>query len=251
MHIPQINSRIIRAKLSCQKTIRQKIIPQKMKETTIKKIIPATMLIAESFTSISGHAQNVNKIATGYSHFEYNKINLFIPHFPRVKNETLPFPIGSANFLPKNKFNKSSNCLQSKYTGSIEELDYFIEKLIPKRNGKKDYNPFYQKAESFIKIGNQYNINPSVLVAIAMQESGRGTSYNAIKHHNIGGIYFNKKHAKFDNIEQCIEKMSQTLQKRIRDNELSIESIAKSGKYCSLAASEEWTKNVMFFLNKM
>ena len=250
MHIPKIQAQFQRSRAGLKKYLPQKIIPQKIKQTAMKKILPSAMIAVESLTTLSGHAQGVNKSLITFSNYDPKDFEIFMPFVPKAKNEFLP-PLGSMDFVPKNKFSKYSTCIKDRYKGSVEELNYFIEQLIPKRNGRKDYNPFYGKAQSFIDIGNKHNINPTVLIAIAMQESGRGTSVAAVKMKNIGGIYINNKHAKFENVEQCIEEMAKTIEKRVRENYNTIDLIGKSGKYCDKSVSNLWVKNVVFFLNKM
>lgn len=253
MNIKRIHAQLMRSKNSVKRILPHVAVPSGMKETAVKKIIPTTMLVAESLTSLSGHAANVNKAMPAYGNWmDFGKmITNFMPPMPKVKEEELPLPLGMKFFTPKNKFNKNSLCLREKYNGTAEELDYFIEKLIPARQGKKDYNPFFKKGKSFIEIGEKHKINPTVLIAIAMQESGRGTSLAAVKKKNIGGIYLNNKHAAFKNVEDCIEKMAQTIDKRLKENYTTIDAIGKSGKYCEKSVSDLWVKNVVYFLNKM
>lgn len=256
MHIPRIHAQLRRSKVNVKRFLSNTSLPQKVKNTAVKKIIPTTMIVAESFNSLSANAQNVNKTMLAYTKFNPKIIENFMPYMPKTKEKPLPLPLAlrkemGMNLTPKNKFKKNSLCIREKYNGTAEELDYFIEKLIPKRNGKKDYNPFYKKGESFIKIGNKYNINPTVLVAIGMQESGRGTSIAALRKNNIGGIYLKSGHAQFETVEECIERMAKTIDKRLKENYTTIEAIGKSGRYCDETVSELWVKNVMFFLNKM
>ena len=246
------NARLVQSKKFIKKYLPQKVVKEKVKETTLKKIIPTTMIFVESFGAFSGHSQNLNKaLLASNDIFQSKNVTNFMPFMPKTKNENIFPPFGSFDFLPKNKFKKNSECLRESYNGTAEQLDYFIENLIPKKNGKKDYNPFYKKADTFIKIGEKYNVNPTVLIAIAMQESGRGTSFAALKKNNIGGIMLSKGHAKFQNVDDCIEKMAQIINERLSDNYNSIEKIGKSGKYCEKSVADLWIKNVMFYLNKM
>ena len=252
MPLTIINAQLGRSKKFLKKCAPQRIIKEKVKETALKKIIPTTMIVAESLGSFAGHAQNINKTLLAYNGlYDTKNITQYVPFLPKIKNEDIFPPLGSFDFLPRNNFKKNSECLREPYNGTPELLDYFIENLIPKRKGKKDYNPFYQKGKSFIEIGKKYNINPAVLVAIGMQESARGTSYAAIRKNNIGGITLKKGHAEFKTVEECIESMAEVIDKRLKENYNSIEAIGKSGKYCDKSASDLWIKNVMFFLNKM
>ena len=252
MPLTILNAQLCHSKKFIKKYTPQKVVKEKIKQTALKKIIPTTMIVAESLGSFSAHSQNINKSLLAYNDvFQSKNVTRFVPFFPKTKDENIFPPLGSFDFLPRNNFKKNSECLREPYNGTAEQLDYFIEKLIPKRKGKKDYNPFFGKARSFIKISEKYNINPTVLIAIAMQESARGTSYAAIKKNNIGGIILKNGHAEFKNVEDCIEKMAEIINKRFEGNCNSIEKIGKSGKYCAKSASELWIKNVMFYLNKM
>ena len=221
-----------------------KVAPKKV----AKKIVPTTMIIAESLTGLSAHANDFSNPIT-HNALHYNKTISYL-----IKNENSHEKIIENKLIsitPRNNYKKNSNCLREKYNGSVEDLNYFLEKLIPKKDGKKDYNPFYEQAEVFIKAGEKYNVNPTVLIAIGMQESGRGTSRAAREMKNIGGIYLKNKHAHFKKLEDCVDIMASTINKRINENHTTIEKIGNSGKYCEKSASDVWIKNVMFYLNRM
>ena len=252
MPLTVLNAQLGRSKKFLKKIVPANAIKEKVKETGLKKVIPATMIVAESFGSFSPHAQNVNKALMAYNGiFETKNITNFMPFMPKAKDENIFPPLGSFNFLPRNHFKRDSECLREPYNGTAELLDYFIESLIPARKGTKNYNPFYGKAESFIKIGQKYNINPTVLVAIGMQESARGTSFAAIRKNNIGGIMIKNGHARFNTVEDCIETMARIINNRLNENCTTIETIGKSGRYCDKKAADLWIKNVLFFLNRM
>lgn len=247
-----INAQLGRSKKVLKKILPQKISKEEIKQTALKKIIPTTMIVAESLTPLISHAEEANKVLKfGVNYWDTEKFVHFIPKTFKPKQERLLPPLGNYDFVPKNNFSKNSEFLRKPYSGTIEELEYFIEDLIPKRKGKKDYNPFYKKAESFVEIGKKYNVNPTVLIAIGMQESGRGTSYAALKKNNIGGITLKTGLAKFNTVEDCIEKMAEIIDKRLKENYNSIEKIGKSGKYCAKSSADEWIRNVVFYLNNM
>lgn len=221
------------------------------KKTTMKKIVPSAIIFAQSFGSFSGHAQSLERILPSYDQLIKSKmVGKLSRNAPKPKNAPKNLVL-EFNYTPNNNYSQKSECITEMYKGTAEELNHFIEKLIPKRNGRKDYNPFYKKGESFIKIGQEKGINPSVMVAISMLESGRGTSHAALKKNNIGGIDFNNERVKFDNVEECIEKIADVLKKRHEEDYKSIEEIGLSGRYCHKGVGEAWVKNVMFFLNKM
>jgi len=247
MHIPKINVLSVHRQFSVKSlAVETKSAPKKV----IKKLVPATMIVAESLGSLNAHPPMKIKPENVTSHISKIGIANWFNTAPYTDRTLYIKPVVK-KLLPKNHFKKTSFCLRENYKGTAEDLNYFIDKLIPKKNGTKEYNPFYGKGEAFIKLGQKYNVNPTVLIAIGMHESGRGTSKAAREMKNIGGIYLNNKRAKFDNVEDCIEIMAQTINKRIKENNQTIADIGNSGRYCAKSASEEWIKNVMFFLNKM
>ncbi len=247
MHIPRINVLSMHRKLSVKSLAAE---TKSAHKKVIKKLVPAAMIITESLGSLNAHAPIRIKPDNIPLHLSKIGVANWFDTDP-FDGRTLYIKPAVKNLLPKNHFNKNSACLRETYKGTAEDLNYFIDKLIPKRNGTKEYNPFYKKGEAFIKFGQQYNVNPTVLIAIGMHESGRGTSKAAREMKNIGGIYLNNKRAKFDNVEDCIEIMAQTINTRIKANNKSIADVGNSGKYCAKTSSEEWINNVMFFLNKM
>lgn len=246
MRTPKINVHKMYSKFNVKTfASKAKKVPQKV----IRKAVPATIIVAESLTGLTSHAAGIEKFDPPFKKFLAHGIaDWFEPKTNRADYIT---PLAVKSLTPKNNFKKNSPCLSEQYKGTAEELNYFIDKLIPKKNGSKEYNPFYGKGEAFIKLGKKYNVNPTVLVAIGMQESGRGTSTAACKLKNIGGIYLNNKKAKFEKVEECIEIMASTINKRINENCKSVADVGNSGKYCDKSASDVWIKNVMFFLNKM
>lgn len=251
MHLTRIEACLRYGRMNLKKFTPQKIINEKVKEKTLKTVVPVTMAVAELVTSLSGHAQSLIKTAPetfGFQRFELPK---FVPYMPKREEKTYPFPLSNLDLTPKNHFNKNSKFLRTQYSGTVEELDYFIEKLIPAKNGSKTYNPFYKKGKIFIDAGKKYNVNPTFLVAIGMQESGRGTSSAALKKNNIGGITLKSGQKKFVNVEDCIYDMAQIINKRISERLTTVDAIGKSGRYCAKSASEQWVKNVMYYVNKM
>lgn len=250
MPLTPINAQLGRSKKFLKKCVSPKVVSERVKEVALKKVIPTTMIVAESLSPVSVHADDYSKsIASGLNYWNSGHLKHFVPR-KIAKSKLLP-PIGRSSYMPWNNFNKNSDCVRKSYKGTAEQLDYFIESLIPKKDGKKDYNPFYKKGKSFIEIGKKYNVNPTVLVAIGMQESGRGTSYAAMKKNNIGGIMLKSGHAEFKSVDDCIAKMAEIIDRRANENCKSIEKIGQSGKYCAKSVADLWVKNVVYFLNQM
>lgn len=94
----------------------------------------------------------------------------------------------------------------------------------------------------FNKYGKQYGVDPALALAIAMHETGNGTSNLLKTKNNVGGMYDskNKTFFKFDSIEQGIESMIRNLQKNyISQGLTTLESIQK--KYAPNGAGNDPT----------
>lgn len=132
----------------------------------------------------------------------------------------------------------------------IEELNDSLNALLLKR--KNQINPIINKTSVFIEKGNKYNVNPLVLMGIAMLESARGSSVAAVKKNNIGGIMGKKGLRTFENVDDCIDIMAATIAKHSKNHNLkTVNDLAYSGKYCDKKVAKEWAKNVMYYVNKL
>ena len=220
------------------------------KEIALKKLLPGVMIVAEALTQ----SPHTAEIAARINSASINKSGLILRNgLKRYKlnGSPEPLPFSSANIKPRNKFTRNSPSLTAKYDGSPEELDYLISKLLEKKKGDKTKNPLFGKGKSFIDSAERYGVNPSVLVAISMLESGRGTSYAARKRNNIGGLVGKNGTLKFQNVDDCIEAMAKIIQKHTKNNIQTIEELGLSGKYCDKSVGDKWADNVVYYINKL
>ncbi len=201
--------------------------------------------MAETFTQ---NPQTV-EITTKLNAPVISKTNILIAKKHLKKLNALSF--NAANVKPHNRFTRKSQSLTAKYEGTAQELDVLISRLLEKTGGDKTKNPLYGKGKSFIESGEKHHVNPSVLVAIAMHESGRGTSAMAKTRNNIGGLIGKKGAIKFDRVEDCIESMARTIEKHTKNDILTIEQLGRSGKYCAKSVGDRWADNVLFYINKL
>ena len=90
------------------------------------------------------------------------------------------------------------------------------------------------KGEVFFYAGNLYNVNPMLLAAISIHETGNGTSVAIKNKNNVGGIMANANLGilkNFEDIDLSIVEMSRIMKTYYIDMGLKdIESIG--GKYC-------------------
>ena len=120
-------------------------------------------------------------------------------------------------------------------------------------NNEKMKNPLNNKAPIFVKCAKKHGVDPTLLMAIAMHESARGTS-NAVKtKRNIGGIMTSKQKLKiFSNIDLCIDQMAETLAYHHREDKINtVKELAYAGKYCAKNEASEWIKGVMYYINEL
>ncbi|MEK4263691.1 MULTISPECIES: glucosaminidase domain-containing protein [Paenibacillus] len=91
-----------------------------------------------------------------------------------------------------------------------------------------------------MSVGNKYGISPALLAAIAVHETGNGTS-NAIKNkNNVGGMMGKNGLMTFSSVEEGIDKMASNLKRNYLDKGLTtIEAIQK--KYAPNGAANDPT----------
>ncbi len=115
------------------------------------------------------------------------------------------------------------------------------------------------KGHLFVKYGEKYNVNSKMVAAIAIHESGNGTS-NAIKtKNNVGGLMKNSGGLmQFATIEESIEFLTRCLRENYIEQGLnSIDKIQP--KYCPVGAlndkeynlNQYWLPNVTKYYNQI
>lgn len=133
---------------------------------------------------------------------------------------------------------------------SPQDMNVALNSLLVRKTAQA--NPLKNKAGLFITKANKYGVNPVVLMAISLAESARGTSSAAIKKNNVGGIMGQRGLRKFEKVEDCIEKMAETLSNHHNKSNIdTLEELGRSGKYCNKSASATWIKHVMFYVKKL
>lgn len=107
----------------------------------------------------------------------------------------------------------------------------------------------------FASVGAKYGIDPALLAAIAVHETGNGTS-NAVKNkNNVGGMMGKNGLMTFSSLEEGIEKMASNLKRNYIDKGLTtIEAIQK--KYAPIGAGNDpnglnnyWVNGVTRYYN--
>jgi hypothetical protein len=110
----------------------------------------------------------------------------------------------------------------------------------------------------FAMLGGQYDVNPYMVAAIAIQETGNGTSDAAVNLNNVGGMMGkNDKLIKYKSVEDCLEGVFKNLKENYID--IGLTDIATIGKkYCPVGAKNDptnlnkhWTPNVTEYYLQM
>ncbi len=94
-------------------------------------------------------------------------------------------------------------------------------------------------------------LNPFIVVAIAMHESAGGVSKAALQKNNIGGIMGKNGLRKFAKVEQCIDSITSTVNKRVTEGYTSISKVGNSGRYCAKSVGPQWSAQVASFAEKL
>ncbi len=147
------------------------------------------------------------------------------------------------------QFSSNSN-IRTDYDWSEEEFSKILDRMLnnPKYKGKFKNSVLQGKAKAFIEAGKKYNIDPRILVAIAMCESSRGTSEKAKKLNNIGGLKINGKYHHFENVEASIDSIAKTINTRYKEGYTTPQKVANSGRYCAKHAANQWLSNLNSYL---
>ncbi|MCH6266827.1 glucosaminidase domain-containing protein [Neobacillus citreus] len=111
--------------------------------------------------------------------------------------------------------------------------------------------------EMFVKAGQQFNINPGLLAAIAKHETGNGTSRASIVKNNIAGMMGKSGLKTYASVEDSIMDMARNLSSNYLGKGLS--SISSIGsKYAPIGAENDptglnnhWVKGVSKYFNQI
>lgn len=113
------------------------------------------------------------------------------------------------------------------------------------------------KGAQFVKAGLDNGIDPAALAAIAMHETGNGTSPASKNRNNVGGMMGSNGLMNFDSIEDGIEAMARNLKKNYVDQGIdTIEAVQH--KYAPIGAHNDpdnlnnnWSKGVAKYANDL
>lgn len=116
---------------------------------------------------------------------------------------------------------------------------------------------FRGKASVFLSLSKQYNVDPTLVVAIAMHETGNGTSSMVVNMNNPGGLMGDGPGFQFSTLDKGIEAMIKNLSKLyISQGLLTPEQIQP--KYAPIGAAndamgsnKEWLNGVNAFIKQL
>ena len=130
-------------------------------------------------------------------------------------------------------------------------LNVNVDKL---NNYLKDKGVLKDKGQAFIDAQNKHGISASVLVAICMNESAKGTSNLAKTKNNVGGVRVSgsKEFRSYEKVEDCINDIAELLKNHyVTNSGVSGKSLTKlyeiNAKYCpvaEIAENSRWAANV-------
>lgn len=96
------------------------------------------------------------------------------------------------------------------------------------------------QGDAFVQAGKKYGIDPALLAAIAIHETGNGSSNAAKNKNNVGGMMGKNGLMSFGSIQEGIDKMASNLKRNYIDQGLT--SIAQiQRKYAPVGAANDPT----------
>lgn len=214
-------------------------LPKKETNRAVTVLLAATTLVPQISTRLA-------KMASEHAEPIVKSGDTFIRRAPTKKVKA------AAKKIIRPSIPKSART--AKLMGTIENYDdsltsSFNELLL---GNEKKKNPLNGKAKVFLKKAKEYNVNPAVLMAIAMHESARGASEAAKVKRNVGGVMGAKGLKKFKSVDSCIEEMAQIVSKHHNESDINtVEELAYSGKYCAKSAAKEWSTGVMYYIKNL
>lgn len=143
---------------------------------------------------------------------------------------------------------------QSNTLNNNESLRF--KPMIPEKLNQVLDGKLTDMGDAFIRAGQQFNINPALLVAIAQHETGNGKSHAAVVKNNIAGMMGQNGLKSYSTIEESIFDMARNLSKNYLGNGLT--SISKIGaKYAPQGAENDptglnnyWVSGVSRYFNQ-
>jgi len=113
------------------------------------------------------------------------------------------------------------------------------------------------RGAEFIAAGQRYGINPAFLAAVAMHETGNGTSAAARLKNNVGGMMGKNGLMTFGSISEGIDAMARNLYRNyISQGLTTVEDIQR--KYAPIGAANDpnnlnsnWTRGVYAYMNRL
>lgn len=135
--------------------------------------------------------------------------------------------------------------VKTSYDWSEETLNKVLYEMTSSPRYVKKYGKslLKNKAKAFIKSAEKYNVDPRLLIAIAMHESARGTQTDG--KNSIGGT-----HKNFASVDESIDTIAKTIAEKFKAGYNTAYKIAP--KYTGKQASATgWRNNVESYLNQI
>lgn len=173
------------------------------------------------------------------------RVEINHPPIIEPKKTVVPQPIATP-------FTSNSNAGAKKgveYDGEV--LNQALNNLLRKKNSKLK-NTAMAFIASAQKDSLKNKLDPFVIIAISMLESGHGTSKIAQSKNNIGGLGGPGHWLKFNTVEDSIDCVARTINKRISEGYKTIGSIGRSGRYCSEKKQQAgWIRDVTYIAESL
>ncbi|WP_338036742.1 glucosaminidase domain-containing protein [Neobacillus thermocopriae] len=148
----------------------------------------------------------------------------------------------------------SMDSIELRHISQNDSLRY--EPVSPEKLNHQLKGKLAGMGEAFVQAGQRYNINPALLAAIAIHETGNGKSRAAIVKNNVAGMMGPNGLKHYQSVEDSIMDMARNLSKNYLDKGLT--TISKiGGKYAPIGAKNDptglnnhWVSGVNRYFNQ-
>jgi len=247
----------------------------KQQTSDIEQLVVIKMLISQSLTKQKNNKESLQELKMSLESQKSEKDNLI--HDLEVEqimlsNEKEYLEVAYEKALEKSsEIEQEIIALQNRQTSISEIFPIYTSPLMCSEDSKVNDNMFFakfnsagvftEKGQVFIDIANEYNVDPVLMAAIALHETGSGTSNAIMKYNNPGGLMNPATNwstlLRFDTLEDGLRSTGRTLAKLIHKGSLT--TISDLGSvYAPLGANNDptglnshWAPNVTKFTNEL
>lgn len=173
----------------------------------------------------SSQSFDTNQVSKSFKNSVFTSLSTDLKTSPKTSAKSTSKTSAASS---SGKSGKPSNAMDKPFTGTAEDLNKNLSGVLA------------GKGEKLLDLQDKYGVSASGLAAMAMWESGRGTSKLARTKNNVGGVRSGRSYKSYDSVDDCLESMASNLSRNyIAQGRTTVDSIGR--KY---AQDKNWANGV-------